>query len=142
MVAARQEILWVTCHERYLGLPTAVGRGRKQVFRATKDRILKWIGGWKEKRLSRAGKEVLIKAILQVLPTYSMNCFRMPKDVAKEIHARSAKFWWEKSEKWAWDSLDEMGAVMYEQSGWWVGISRVGKFQSEFISKTMLDTVH
>ncbi|CAL8167914.1 unnamed protein product [Prunus armeniaca] len=73
------------------------GRGRKQIFGTVKDRIGKRISGWKEKLLSRAGKEVLIKAVLQAMPTYSMSCFRMPKGMCKELHGLMAKFWWSKS---------------------------------------------
>ncbi|BBH05459.1 Ribonuclease H-like superfamily protein [Prunus dulcis] len=64
-----------------VGLPIVTGRGRKQIFEIVKDRIRKRISRWKEKLLSRAGKEILIKAVLQAMPTYSMSCFRMPKGI-------------------------------------------------------------
>jgi len=59
-----------TMNERYLGLPVHVGRSRSFVFAYLKDRIWKRIQGWKEKLLSRAGKEVLIKAVAQAIPTF------------------------------------------------------------------------
>lgn len=31
------------------------------------------------------GKEVLIKAVVQVVPTYSMGCFRLPRAFAKQL---------------------------------------------------------
>ena len=49
--------------ESYLGLPTLVGRAKYQTFSFLKDRVWKKIKGWKGKLLSRAGKEVLIKAV-------------------------------------------------------------------------------
>ncbi|CAL2234013.1 unnamed protein product [Prunus armeniaca] len=82
----------VYCHEKYLGLPMVTGKGRKQIFKTVKDRIGKRISGWKEKLLSRAGKEILIKVVLHAMPTYSMSCFRMPKGICKELHGLMAKF--------------------------------------------------
>ena len=54
---------------KYLGLPYFLGRSKKVVFNFIKDRVWKWISGWKEKFLSVAGREVLIKAVAQAIPT-------------------------------------------------------------------------
>lgn len=58
------------------------------------ERVWKKIKGWKEKFLSRAGKEVLIKAVAQVIPTYVMSCYKVPESVFHEIEAMLARFWW------------------------------------------------
>ncbi|XP_057425489.1 uncharacterized protein LOC130718848 [Lotus japonicus] len=57
-------------HEKYLGLPTFVGRSKPQVFSFVRERIWKKLKGWKEKALSRLGREVLIKSTAQAIPTY------------------------------------------------------------------------
>lgn len=41
--------------------------------------------GWKEKLLSQAGKEVMIKAVIQSIPTYSMSVFKLPVSLCKDI---------------------------------------------------------
>ena len=49
---------------------------------------------WKEKRLSQAGKEVMIKAVVQSIPTYSMSVFKLPVCLCKDIEVMIRKFWW------------------------------------------------
>ncbi|XP_021766307.1 uncharacterized protein LOC110730792 [Chenopodium quinoa] len=51
-------------HEKYLGTPTVIGRSKRMVFAALKDRIWKKLQGYNGKLLSRARKEVLIKAVI------------------------------------------------------------------------------
>ena len=44
--------------------------------------------------LSKAGKEVLIKAVAQALPTYTMGVFQLPVKLCDELNTLCAKFWW------------------------------------------------
>jgi hypothetical protein len=53
----------VASQQRYLGLPVVFGRSKKVIFSFIKDRVWKKLKGWKERCLSKAGKEVLIKAV-------------------------------------------------------------------------------
>lgn len=56
-------------YERYLGLPTVVGRNKKASLNFIKDRVWSKLQGWKEKLLSQAGKEVLLMAMVQAIHT-------------------------------------------------------------------------
>ena len=49
--------------ESYLGLPTLIGRAKYSTFSYLKDKIWKKLQGWKGMLLSRASKEILIKAM-------------------------------------------------------------------------------
>jgi hypothetical protein len=53
---------------------------------------------WKAKLLSQAGKEALIKAVIQAIPTYSMCMFFIPKELYKELNSMMQKFWWGSTE--------------------------------------------
>lgn len=50
----------------------------------------------KEKFLSQTGKEILIKSVIQAIPTYAMLCFLIPKRICDDINAMIRKFWWGK----------------------------------------------
>ena len=66
----------VDIFESYLGLPTLVGRAKYQTFSYLKDRVWKKLQGWKGIMLSRASKELLIKAVIQAIPTYNIGVFQ------------------------------------------------------------------
>ena len=44
--------------------------------------------------LSQAGREVLIKFVIQAIPTYVMGCFKLPLELCDDIEAMIKKFWW------------------------------------------------
>ena len=71
-----------------------LGGKKKACFNQIKERIWKKMQGWKERLLSQAGKDVMIKAVIQSIPTYSMNVFRLPLGLIKDIEAMIRKFWW------------------------------------------------
>nr|XP_023887877.1 uncharacterized protein LOC112000001 [Quercus suber] len=83
-----------TNYEKYLGLPSFVGKGKKQSFSYIRERIWRKMQGWKERLLSQGGREVLIKAVLQAMSTYTMGCFKIPKSLCKDIESLIRKFWW------------------------------------------------
>ena len=74
-------------YEKYLGLPSLIGRNKAESFTQIKERVWHKLKGWKEKLLSQAGREVLIKAVAQAIPAYSMSCFRLPIKLIR-------RFWW------------------------------------------------
>lgn len=61
----------------YLGLPSLIGRSKKQVFGFLKDQLEKRIGSWSSRFLSGAGKEILIKSVTQAIPSYCMSVFKI-----------------------------------------------------------------
>ena len=53
----------IKSHETYLGLPSLVGRSKSNTFAHLKQRVENKVSSWKEKLLTSAGKEILIKAV-------------------------------------------------------------------------------
>ena len=81
-------------YEAYLGLPALVGRNKRASFDQLKQKVWKRIQGWEGKLLSQAGREVLIKSVIQAIPTYAMSCFKLPTTLCHEIKILVWKFWW------------------------------------------------
>ncbi|CAM8905799.1 unnamed protein product [Rhodiola kirilowii] len=79
---------------KYLGLPVSFSNNRTEAFKFIVDQIWQKVQGWKEQTLSMAGKEVLIKAILQAVPTYAMMCFKLPESLCKRIVGIVSRYWW------------------------------------------------
>nr|XP_048328584.1 uncharacterized protein LOC125422151 [Ziziphus jujuba var. spinosa] len=81
-------------HHKYLGLPSLIGRQKKEVFQSIKTRVRKRLQGWNGRLLSRGAKEVLIKAVVQAIPTYTMGCFQLPKRLMNDLTGLMHHFWW------------------------------------------------
>ena len=87
------DIREVLSHEKYFGLPTTIGRSKKKPFLFIFDRIKKRLSSWMERLVSWAGRKVLIKAVAQAIPTYSMSVFKFSQELCNNIHATISKFW-------------------------------------------------
>ena len=80
-------------HYKYLGLPSIIGKSKIDVFAELKEQVARKLFGWKEKLLSMGGREILIKVVVQAIPTYSMSYFLLPKSLFDEIEGMMRRFW-------------------------------------------------
>jgi hypothetical protein len=78
---------------RYLGMPSMIGRNKKAMFGYLKDRMWKKIQSWNSLSLSRVGKEVLIKAVAQVIPYYCTSAFLLSTTLGEEIERMMNSFY-------------------------------------------------
>ncbi|KAL2245810.1 UNVERIFIED_CONTAM: hypothetical protein Sindi_2849200 [Sesamum indicum] len=81
-------------HAKYLGLPSFVGQSKKELVEGIKDRVRRKMNSWATKKLSQAGRAVLIKLIVQVIPTYVMACFWIPDSFLPELESMTTSFFW------------------------------------------------
>ncbi|KAL0385879.1 UNVERIFIED_CONTAM: putative mitochondrial protein [Sesamum radiatum] len=92
--------VWIdSIPDKYLGLPYFIGRNKRDLFSFVRNRVWQCISGWKEKFLLQVGKEILIKSIIQSIPSYCMNCFRLPNSLLNELEGLAANFFWNDAEK-------------------------------------------
>lgn len=96
----------------YLGLPSMMGRNKRALLGYLKEKARKRMFGWEGKLLSKAGKEVLIKTVVQSLPSFAMSVFLLPLEISRDIERLMNSFWWKGSNSsnkgihWlAWDRL-------------------------------------
>ncbi|KAK2450768.1 hypothetical protein QL285_009870 [Trifolium repens] len=95
----------------YLGLPSMIGRKKRDMFAYVKDRIWRRINSWRGRAMSKADKEVMIKSVLQAIPSYLMSVYLLPDTTIKVVERMMNSFWWgggvnNKGIKWlAWDRM-------------------------------------
>ncbi|XP_061993800.1 uncharacterized protein LOC133711713 [Rosa rugosa] len=75
----------VEVHEKYLGLPTYVGRKKTDTFEYIKEKLAKKLSAWQGKLLSGAGNDILIWVVASALPTYAMRVFQLTKNFCDDM---------------------------------------------------------
>ncbi|XP_075636768.1 uncharacterized protein LOC142609005 [Castanea sativa] len=111
-------------YEKYLGFPSLVGRNKKASFNYIKENVGKKIQRWKEKILSQAGREVLIKAMVQAIPPYTMSCFKLLISLCKKLKVSLESFSGGKrashstSSSYAWHSILKGHDVLLKGAKW------------------------
>ncbi|CAL1404087.1 unnamed protein product [Linum trigynum] len=82
------------CHTKYLGVPTEWGNSKKETFQFLIQRMEKMGEAWKSLLLSHGGKEVLLKAVIQAIPSYIMYLFNLPVNLTKKMDSLLTNFFW------------------------------------------------
>jgi ribonuclease HI len=98
--------------DTYLGLPALIGKSKLKAFNSIKEKVEHKLSNWKVKFLSQAGKEVLLKAVVQGIPTYSMSVFLLPASLCKDLNRLMQHFFWKhmaNSSGIDWMSWEKMG---------------------------------
>ncbi|KAL8556561.1 hypothetical protein ACS0TY_004132 [Phlomoides rotata] len=70
----------------YLGIPSLVGRNKKQNFNYIKESMWFILQGWRGKKHSKAGKEIRIKVAAQSISTYCMSTFLRPSILLDNLY--------------------------------------------------------
>ncbi|CAN1123584.1 Transposon TX1 uncharacterized 149 kDa protein [Linum perenne] len=70
---------------KYLGLPLEWGNSKVEAFQYLTQRLQSKAQSWKSLLLSQAGRETLVKAVLQAVPTFIFSCFELPRKTIKKM---------------------------------------------------------
>lgn len=70
---------------RYLGVPSFIGLGKVAIFQYVRDWLWDKLKNWRNKKISEAGKEVLIKSAAHSIPAYCMRTFLLPPTLLDEL---------------------------------------------------------
>ena len=87
-------VLEIMHYKKYLGLPSLIGKRKKESFNFIKEKVWRKLQRWEAKLLSQVEREVLLKAVVQAIPTYTMGYFKLPVSLCNEIESLIKKFWW------------------------------------------------
>jgi hypothetical protein len=79
---------------KYLGMSSMIGRDITTTFAYIKDRVWNMINSWSSKCLSKAGREVMIKSVLEAIPSDVMSLFHLPTTLITTIERMMNSFWW------------------------------------------------
>ena len=88
--------------------------------------------------LSNAGREVLIKAVAQATPTYTMSVFKLPDSLCKDLNSLMGNFWWEQKEKerkMAWISWEKLCTLKAEGGRGAMGFRDLKAFNLALLAK-------
>ncbi|KAL9690889.1 hypothetical protein QQ045_011301 [Rhodiola kirilowii] len=67
-----------------------------EIFNCITEKIWKKISDWKGKLMSMAGKEVLVKAVVQSIPVSMMSLYYFPQKTLEDIAKLIGQYWWNK----------------------------------------------
>lgn len=106
------------------------------MFRYIKEKVWGRMQSWKGRTLARSGKEVLIKSVIQAIPTYAASVFLLPQKLCDELENIMNKFWWlsnlERRNGIRWMSWNHM---CYPKSMGGMGFRRIREFNIAMLGK-------
>ncbi|XP_074315635.1 uncharacterized protein LOC141651839 [Silene latifolia] len=79
---------------KYLGIPLGSNPNKISTWDPVVDKVEKRLVSWKIELISKAGRVILIKSVLNSLPLFYMSIFQIPKGVLNQIINLQRRFYW------------------------------------------------
>ena len=126
-------------HNAYLGIPFTLTRRQTHLFQPLLQKVNLKVDAWK-KYLSKAGKLIMIKSILQAIPLHLMSCIKLPQGVCLNLEKAIRKFFWgvggrrgcQRDKKIHWVGWDILCQRKVEGG---LGLRRIGLFNQSLLAK-------
>jgi hypothetical protein len=90
---------------------------------------------------SSRGKDILVKAVLQAMPTYGMGIFKFPTSLLEELDKLIRNFWWGDKHE-----MKRMHWVSWEsyktEVSWWSGFRNLCVFNQALLAEQAWRLIH
>ncbi|WOH14105.1 hypothetical protein DCAR_0933621 [Daucus carota subsp. sativus] len=83
---------------KYLGIPVGSSSKRKVFWVPLIMKMRQKLASWKAESLNQAGRLVLIKSVMENLPTHWLSLHRLPKSVLEQLEKIRRDFFWKDSD--------------------------------------------
>ncbi|XP_026449972.1 uncharacterized protein LOC113350104 [Papaver somniferum] len=93
-LAKTLDMTMVNDSEKYLGAPLLLGRSKLKSFDPISQCCEARLKNWVSVSLNQAGRYIMIKSVLNSLPTYQMGYFKIPSTIIKKLDSLQRNFWW------------------------------------------------
>lgn len=115
-----------------MGNALIFGRKRSKEFEKLKEMVQNILQEWQ----SHVRKVVLIKNVIQAIPTYSMATFRIPKQVCEQLDSMVKHFWWGTKENGLhYMALKKWDNICEPKSSGRLGFRRFYEFDTALLAK-------